>query len=50
VQNISTSQDYQLLEVELIYLSDYEDAESNEDTEIVIKLDAPVFRKCSNTK
>jgi hypothetical protein len=49
VQNVSTSHGYQLLEEELIYLSEYEDVEYNEDTAIVIKLDAPVFGKCSNT-
>jgi len=49
VQNVSTSRGYQLLEKDLNHPSEYEDAESNADPVVVMKLDVQVFRKYSNT-
>lgn len=54
MQNVSNSHGYQLLKEELIHLSEYEDAESNEDTTVVIKLDATslsqMFKRCVEAK
>jgi hypothetical protein len=54
VQDVSTSHGYKLLEEELIRLSEYEDAESNEDTAVVIKLDSTslsqIFKHCVEAK
>jgi len=54
VQNFSNSHGYQLLEEELIHPSEDEDAESNEDTAAVIKLDATslsqMFKHCLEEK
>lgn len=54
VQNFLNSHGYQLLEEELFHLSEYEDAESNEDAAVVLKLDATnlsrMFKRCVEAK
>lgn len=54
VQNVSNSHGYPSLEEELIHLSEYEDAASNEDATVVIKLNATslsqMFKRCVQAK
>lgn len=54
VQNVANIHGYQLLDEELVRLSEYENAETNEDTAEVIKLDATslsqMFKHCIEAK